>query len=165
MKGFEPSTFAMARRRSSQLSYIRALRAFYPQRPTRGFSLPGVPLSRSTRRGEAGRSGRDEGGIAPHSDVARIRQSQTQMRNVSERDPPAVAVRPGRSGAPSAEPLTASRHMLGASRPYPGVMGLLDHLIPKPQMVDAATALPGRDTPMAVPARHEVLGTPLQGPW
>jgi hypothetical protein len=28
MKGFEPSTFAMARRRSSQLSYIRALRSF-----------------------------------------------------------------------------------------------------------------------------------------
>jgi hypothetical protein len=28
MKGFEPSTFAMARRRSSQLSYIRALRPF-----------------------------------------------------------------------------------------------------------------------------------------
>jgi hypothetical protein len=30
MKGFEPSTFAMARRRSSQLSYIRAVRPFYP---------------------------------------------------------------------------------------------------------------------------------------
>jgi uncharacterized protein YndB with AHSA1/START domain len=30
MKGFEPSTFAMARRRSSQLSYIRATRPFYP---------------------------------------------------------------------------------------------------------------------------------------
>jgi ketosteroid isomerase-like protein len=28
MKGFEPSTFAMARRRSSQLSYIRAKRSF-----------------------------------------------------------------------------------------------------------------------------------------
>ena len=28
MKGFEPSTFAMARRRSSQLSYIRAKQAF-----------------------------------------------------------------------------------------------------------------------------------------
>jgi hypothetical protein len=28
MKGFEPSTFAMARRRSSQLSYIRATRPF-----------------------------------------------------------------------------------------------------------------------------------------
>ena len=28
MKGFEPSTFAMARRRSSQLSYIRKVRAF-----------------------------------------------------------------------------------------------------------------------------------------
>jgi hypothetical protein len=28
MKGFEPSTFAMARRRSSQLSYIRATSAF-----------------------------------------------------------------------------------------------------------------------------------------
>jgi hypothetical protein len=28
MKGFEPSTFAMARRRSSQLSYIRELPPF-----------------------------------------------------------------------------------------------------------------------------------------
>ena len=28
MKGFEPSTFAMARRRSSQLSYIRATEPF-----------------------------------------------------------------------------------------------------------------------------------------
>jgi hypothetical protein len=28
MKGFEPSTFAMARRRSSQLSYIRAIGTF-----------------------------------------------------------------------------------------------------------------------------------------
>jgi hypothetical protein len=28
MKGFEPSTFAMARRRSSQLSYIRTIRPF-----------------------------------------------------------------------------------------------------------------------------------------
>jgi hypothetical protein len=30
MKGFEPSTFAMARRRSSQLSYIRGCPPFYP---------------------------------------------------------------------------------------------------------------------------------------
>lgn len=35
----------------------------------------------------------------------------------------------------------------------------------KPSMVDATTALPGRETPMAVPARHEVLGSPLQGPF
>jgi peptide-methionine (S)-S-oxide reductase len=34
-----------------------------------------------------------------------------------------------------------------------------------PQMVDAGTALPGRDEPLPVPARHEVLGTPLQGPF
>lgn len=32
-------------------------------------------------------------------------------------------------------------------------------------MVDAATALPGRETPMEVPARHEVLGSPLKGPF
>ncbi len=29
----------------------------------------------------------------------------------------------------------------------------------------AEDALPGRATPMPVPARHAVLGTPLQGPW
>jgi peptide-methionine (S)-S-oxide reductase len=34
------------------------------------------------------------------------------------------------------------------------------------QMVTAEEALPGRSTPgYAVPATHEVLGTPLQGPW
>jgi hypothetical protein len=32
MKGFEPSTFAMARRRSSQLSYIRKVWPFYSGR-------------------------------------------------------------------------------------------------------------------------------------
>jgi peptide-methionine (S)-S-oxide reductase len=34
-----------------------------------------------------------------------------------------------------------------------------------PAMVDPASALPGRDTPLPVPARHEVLGTPLQPPF
>lgn len=33
------------------------------------------------------------------------------------------------------------------------------------EMVDPASALPGRETQMPVPARHEVLGTPLQGPF
>ncbi|HEY6481094.1 MAG TPA: peptide-methionine (S)-S-oxide reductase MsrA [Streptosporangiaceae bacterium] len=32
-------------------------------------------------------------------------------------------------------------------------------------MVTAENALPGRPTPMRVPARHEVLGTPLQPPY
>lgn len=32
VKGFEPSTFAMATRRSSQLSYTRTLRKHYPDR-------------------------------------------------------------------------------------------------------------------------------------
>jgi peptide-methionine (S)-S-oxide reductase len=35
----------------------------------------------------------------------------------------------------------------------------------KPTIVDAESALPGRDTPIPVPARHEVLGTPLNGPF
>ena len=35
----------------------------------------------------------------------------------------------------------------------------------KTQPVGADEALPGRDTPVAVPARHEVLGTPLQPPF
>jgi peptide-methionine (S)-S-oxide reductase len=35
----------------------------------------------------------------------------------------------------------------------------------KPNIVDADSALPGRDTPIAVPERHEVLGTPLKGPF
>jgi peptide-methionine (S)-S-oxide reductase len=35
----------------------------------------------------------------------------------------------------------------------------------KTQMVTADTALPGRETAMPVPARHEVLGTPLRPPY
>jgi peptide-methionine (S)-S-oxide reductase len=35
----------------------------------------------------------------------------------------------------------------------------------KSQMIDAERALPGRDTPMPVPARHEVLGTPIAPPF
>jgi len=35
----------------------------------------------------------------------------------------------------------------------------------KPQMIDADRALPGRDAPMPIPARHEVLGTPLAPPF
>jgi peptide-methionine (S)-S-oxide reductase len=33
------------------------------------------------------------------------------------------------------------------------------------EMIDADSALPGRETEMPVPARHEVLGTPLKGPF
>jgi peptide-methionine (S)-S-oxide reductase len=35
----------------------------------------------------------------------------------------------------------------------------------KTQMATAADALPGRETAMRVPERHEVLGTPLQAPY
>ncbi len=35
----------------------------------------------------------------------------------------------------------------------------------KPQMVEPAAALPGREQPMEVPERHFVLGTPLRGPF
>ena len=35
----------------------------------------------------------------------------------------------------------------------------------KSRMIDPSDALAGRGTPMAVPARHEVLGTPLQPPF
>jgi peptide-methionine (S)-S-oxide reductase len=35
----------------------------------------------------------------------------------------------------------------------------------KPTIVERDDALPGRERPIAVPARHEVLGTPLQGPF
>ena len=35
----------------------------------------------------------------------------------------------------------------------------------KTSMVDAASALPGRDSPLAVPERHRVLGTPLTPPF
>ena len=35
----------------------------------------------------------------------------------------------------------------------------------KKKMVDQERALPGRSEPIPVPARHEVLGTPLQAPF
>ncbi len=35
----------------------------------------------------------------------------------------------------------------------------------QPDMVDAQSALPGRESEMPVPAKHEVLGTPLKGPF
>ena len=36
----------------------------------------------------------------------------------------------------------------------------------RPVMVEPDAALPGRDTPLpGIPERHEVLGTPLHGPW
>jgi peptide-methionine (S)-S-oxide reductase len=35
----------------------------------------------------------------------------------------------------------------------------------KARMIDAENALPGRSTPMVVPERHEVLGTPLRPPY
>jgi peptide-methionine (S)-S-oxide reductase len=35
----------------------------------------------------------------------------------------------------------------------------------KATMVSPGNALPGRDAKMPVPARHEVLGTPLEGPY
>jgi peptide-methionine (S)-S-oxide reductase len=42
---------------------------------------------------------------------------------------------------------------------------MFDLLRRKTTMVSAEDALPGRPTPIPVPARHEVLGTPLQGPF
>src|ERR1700684_1377955 len=35
----------------------------------------------------------------------------------------------------------------------------------KTAMVEAASALPGREQAMPLPAKHEVLGTPLEGPF
>jgi peptide-methionine (S)-S-oxide reductase len=35
----------------------------------------------------------------------------------------------------------------------------------KTKMIDPGRALPGRDTPIPVPERHDVLGTPLQPPF
>src|SRR5216683_6995941 len=42
-------------------------------------------------------------------------------------------------------------------------MGLFTRM--KTAMVDPATALPGRTQEVSVPSRHEVLGTPLKGPF
>ena len=47
-------------------------------------------------------------------------------------------------------------------------MGILDFLFADPakqQLPSPADALPGRSTPVLVPGRHTVLGTPIDGPW
>ena len=44
-------------------------------------------------------------------------------------------------------------------------LGACSSPVTRPSRVGADEALPGRDTPVAVPARHEVLGTPLQPPF
>jgi peptide-methionine (S)-S-oxide reductase len=42
---------------------------------------------------------------------------------------------------------------------------VLDFLTRKTTMVDPSEALPGREQRMVVPARHDVLGTPLEPPF
>ncbi len=42
---------------------------------------------------------------------------------------------------------------------------MFDFLSRKSSMVDPERALPGRSTPMPVPSKHAVLGTPLQPPF
>jgi peptide-methionine (S)-S-oxide reductase len=43
-------------------------------------------------------------------------------------------------------------------------MSLFGSIFKPPQLVDPASALPGRSEEMELPARHEVLGTPLRAP-
>ena len=51
-----------------------------------------------------------------------------------------------------------------AARPYPSGMSLFSRLT-KTELVESAQALPGRATPIAVPARHAVLDAPLMPPF
>jgi peptide-methionine (S)-S-oxide reductase len=44
-------------------------------------------------------------------------------------------------------------------------MGTMLFSTRKTRMIDAESALPGRDTPIPIPARHEVLGTPIAPPF
>jgi peptide-methionine (S)-S-oxide reductase len=44
-------------------------------------------------------------------------------------------------------------------------MGTMLFSTRKTRMIDAESALPGRDTPIPIPARHEVLGTPIALPF
>ncbi len=53
-------------------------------------------------------------------------------------------------------------------RPRAGLSASLEHVLfgqRKTHMIDPAAALPGRAQELPVPARHEVLGTPLQPPF
>jgi hypothetical protein len=64
MKGFEPSTFAMARRRSSQLSYIRTSQPVYShirsksRRRSRGAYLRAIFPGATGDRGTGAQEGR-----------------------------------------------------------------------------------------------------------
>lgn len=44
-------------------------------------------------------------------------------------------------------------------------MSILDRLLRKSEMPEKATALPGRDTPIATAEKHYVTGGSLKGPW
>ena len=66
------------------------------------------------------------------------------------------AARRGRRGA------APGRHRAVRIRVYSRSMFLFRE---KAKMIDPERALPGRDTPLPVPARHDVLGTPLAPPF
>src|SRR5437764_6562606 len=82
----------------------------------------------------------------------------SRARSVSARSRPASA----RASSSSALPVLKRRRV--TCRPVGRLTGMF--LFTKPStMVSAAEALPGRDEAMPMPARHEVLDTPIAPPF
>ena len=102
---------------------------------------------------------------APRPPRARRPRSRARSRGSS-----AAAAR-GRSGCSRAPrpggPRRARRipRVCNACGRHRTVIGTMLFSSRKTQLIDAEHALPGRDTPMPVPARHEVLGTPIAPPF
>src|SRR5215210_7548412 len=70
---------------------------------------------------------------------------------------------------PAADPGTHASVIVGGRR-HPAVsLALYSRSMflfrEKTKLIEPDRALPGRDTPIAVPARHDVLGTPLTPPF
>ncbi len=143
----------------------------------RGRLPPRAPRARALgRRGLSGRPLRpgDPARLADHPRLRRVPRDDVGPpvpARAAGRDRPLRAAPPCRHAVRSAGRRRAARRARRAApgrhravriRVYSRSMFLFRE---KAKMIDPERALPGRDTPLPVPARHEVLGTPLEPPF
>ena len=106
----------------------------------------------------------EPGARAAHAVPARrLAAGRGHQRRARRRRGAAAGGRPRRQAGPLARRgrrLSVGNARLRAGPVAPGMWSLR-----KPEMPTADSALPGRPTPIPVPERHEVLGTPMTGPW
>src|SRR5215203_5033607 len=104
--------------------------------------------------------------VAGTAPAARTASSQARAtRRLSGRGSPCamIVLSSATTGRPASSASATSRATTMPPSPYSGrTMFLFRH---KSEMVDRADALPGREQPIAVPGRHDVLGTPIAPPF